>query len=304
MANMKKYLSPYYLKKGDKAVLISPSGSIDNLYVNGAKNILENWGLTVELAPHVQVNHGRFAGTVEQRLSDLQNAMDDPEVKLIFCTRGGYGVVHLLEKLDFRKIKRSPKWLVGYSDITILHAAFLKNGIRSVHAPMAKHLTDCGKDISSVYLKETLFSRIPNYKTEGHNLNIEGITEGVLFGGNLAVLCGITGSKYMHVPENGILFIEDIGERPYQIDRMIWNLKLAGIFRKIGGLIVGTFSDYQEDPLMYCPVYDSIRNIVSEYNIPVAFGFPVGHTGNNYPLLHGGRIRLEVRKQDVLLTNI
>jgi len=301
---MKEYLSPNFMEKGDKAVLVSPSGSIDQLYINGAKEVLEGWGLNVEIAPHAQAKAGRFAGTIEQRLSDLQNAMDDSEVKLIFCNRGGYGAVHLLEKLDFGKIKKQPKWLVGYSDITALHSLFLKNGLRSVHAPMAKHLTDDSTDVSSIYLKEQLLYKTPDYELAGDDLNVTGSAQGVLFGGNLAVLYSLTGTDYFYIPQDGILFIEDVGERPYQIDRMMWNLKLAGVFDKIKGLIVGSFSDYEEDPLMYYPVYESIQKLAIQYELPVAFGFPVGHTAENYPLLHGGYVNLDVNKEKVLLTNI
>lgn len=298
---MEKNRLPGFLKQGDKAVIVSPSGNIEVKYINGSKVVLEDWGLAVEIAPHAANSYGRFCGTIEDRLSDLQSAMNDTSVKLIFCSRGGYGSVHLLDRLDFTKINKNTKWLVGYSDITALHQIFLHNNIISLHAPMSRHLTEEGNDQSSKYLKDILFGKIPEYTIEPHPLNIKGKTRGTLFGGNLAVLCSLIGSSYLRTPENGILFIEDIGEAPYKIDRMMWTLKLTKILSNIKGLIVGNFSNYEEDRLMYAPVYESIRNIMSEYNIPVVFNFPVGHTSSNYPLLHGSCIELLIDTDRTIL---
>ncbi|GAB6011935.1 S66 peptidase family protein [Viscerimonas tarda] len=298
---MVQYLIPQPLKEGDKAVIVSPSGNIDSLYIDKAKSVLEEWGLRVEVAAYARGHNGRFAGTVEQRLADIQTAMDDAGNRLIFCSRGGYGVVHLLEGLDFRKLKASPKWLVGYSDITALHQAFLCHGMASLHAPMCRHLSENEGDKSSMYLKEILFGQIPRYVVESHPLNLEGVADGTLFGGNLAVFCSLLSTNQLTIPSDGILFIEDIGERAYQIDRMMWTLKLSGIFDRIKGLVVGSFTDCAEDPLMYRPVYESIRSVVEKRPIPVAFGFPVGHTKDNYPMLHGGSTKLVVTDNKVEL---
>lgn len=297
---MREYLPPY-LKKGDKAVIISPSGATDDLYIDGAKAVLEQWGLEVNVALYARGKHGRFGGTVEERLYDLQSAMDDKDIRLIFCSRGGYGIVQLLEKLDFTEIKKYPKWLTGYSDITALHVAFLQNGIMSLHAPMARHLTEDANDTASFYLKQILFSELPGYVTAPHILNREGNTKGRLFGGNLAVLSGLIGTCYMNVPKNGILFIEDIGEAPYKIDRMMWQLKLSGILSKLSGLIVGQFSECNEDPMMGATIYESIKSVVADYDFPVVFDFPVGHVKNNFPLFHGLNVKLSVEKDKVIL---
>ncbi|NDW19739.1 LD-carboxypeptidase [Dysgonomonas sp. 216] len=296
-------IKPDLLKKEDKAIIISPSGSVDHAYIHGAKHVLESWGLRVEVAPNAYGKNGRYSGTISERLSDLQNAINDPQAKLILCSRGGYGAVHLLDKLNFDGIKKHPKWVVGYSDITALHLALLKNGIQSVHAPMAKHLTEDCEDMASISLKELLLYKNPHYEIKGHRLNIEGKTEGILFGGNLSVFCSLMGSAYTEVPENGILFLEDIGEYPYRIDRMIWNLKIAGIFDKIKGLIIGSFSEVQNDNQMK-PVYEAIADVVGEYNIPVAFDFPVGHVKENYALIHGGKVHLSVTKEKSSFYNI
>jgi muramoyltetrapeptide carboxypeptidase len=255
----------------------------------------------MEVAPHARGCYGRFSGTAEERLSDLQTAMDDENLRLIFCSRGGYGAVHLLEKLNFDKLKKSPKWLVGYSDITALHQLFLHHGLVSLHAPMAKHLTEDSLNDASGYLNDILFDRLPHYMVESHPLNIDGEAKGTLFGGNLAVFYSLMATPYITIPRDGILFIEDIGERPHQIDRMFRTLKLSGIFGKIKGLLVGSFTDCVEDPLMSGSIYELIRGIVEEYKIPVAFGFPVGHTAGNYPLLYGGKVKLVVSSRQVEL---
>lgn len=296
---MNKMIYPPKLKNGDKAIILSPSGSIDSQYIDGACKVLQDWGLVVEIATHAEEQCGRFGGTVNQRASDLQLAMDDPDIKLIFCSRGGYGVIHLLDKLTFDGIKKYPKWIVGFSDITALHLALLQNGIASLHAPMARHLTEDSLDVASLLLKESLFINIPDYSLEPYPLNRVGLIKGKLFGGNLAVLSGLIGTPYMTVPENGILFIEDIGEAPYKIDRMMWQLKLSGILGHISGLVVGQFTDCPEDISMGATVYESIRNIVDEYNYPVVFNFPVGHVVENYPLVHGGNVEIEIRDNGV-----
>lgn len=298
---MKKYISPPLLNKNDKAVIISPSGSIESSFIDGAKLVLESWGLNVIVSQYAREKNGRFCGTVEQRVEDLQGAMDDPDVKLIFCSRGGYGIVHLLDRLDFNEIKKYPKWLVGYSDITALHLAFMKNGILSAHAPMARHLAEDAQDTASLYLRRLLFEGIHEYSISSHPLNRIGIADGRLWGGNLAVLGGLIGTPFADVPDNSILFIEDIGEGAYKIDRMMWQLKLAGVLDRLSGLVVGQFADCEEDFLMYAPIYESIMNLVSGYNYPVVFDFPVGHVKENYPLVYSGKIRLEVNTHKVLL---
>lgn len=296
---MNKTIYPPNLNSGDKAIIISPSGNIDLQYINGACQVLQSWGLVVEIATHAEGQYGRFGGTVDQRIADLQQAMDDPDVRLIFCSRGGYGIVHLLDKLNFERIKKYPKWIVGYSDITALHLALLQDGIVSLHAPMARHLTEDSLDIASSYLKDSLFINMPEYSLDSHSLNREGLVRGKLFGGNLAVLSGLIGTPYMVIPENGILFIEDIGEAPYKIDRMMWQLKLSGILSHISALIIGQFTDCPEDPLMGSTIYESIRDIVKDYNYPLVFNFPVGHVKENYSLLHGAVVELEVSENNV-----
>ena len=295
---------PPFLKLKDKVVIVSPSGNIDPEYVCNAVKILQEWGLEVSISENALQETGRFSGFVEQRLHDLQTAMDNPEIKLIFCSRGGYGAAHLLDKLNFSSLKENPKWLVGFSDITALHSAFQRHGVMSIHGPMAKHFSEeGGANLSVLYTKAAISGEDLNYSipVEYPFLNRLGRATGVLFGGNLSVYTSLLGTKYNKIPRNGILFIEDIGEEPYRIDRMIYQLKLSGVFNKIRGLIVGRFTEYEEDNRMYGSLYESILCAVQEFDFPVCFGFPVGHAKINLPIVMGGKATLTIKKETVLL---
>ncbi len=295
---------PPFLKLNDKVVIVSPSGNISPVYVKNAMDILKEWGLKVSVSENALRETGRFGGFIDQRLSDLQTAIDNPEVKLIFCSRGGYGAVHLLDRLDFSAIKNNPKWLIGFSDITALHAALQSQGVMSIHGPMAKHFSDEGAaSLSVLYTKAAVSGKDLNYTipVEHPLLNRLGKTTGTLFGGNLSVFTSLLGSKYTNIPKNGILFIEDIGEEPYRVDRMIYQLKISGVFNKIKGLIVGQFTEYNEDNKMYGTLYDSILYAVKEYDFPICFGFPVGHTRVNLPMIMGGKAILTIKEDTVLL---
>ena len=295
---------PPFLKLNDKVVIVSPAGKIQPQFVNSTIDILQEWGLEVKTSENALRETGRFSGFTEQRLHDLQSAMDDPEVKLIFCSRGGYGAIHLLDRLDFTAIKKNPKWLIGFSDITALHSALQSHGIMSIHGPMTKHFSEEGpSELSVLYTKAAISGRDLNYTipVDYPFLNREGKATGTLIGGNLSVYTSLFGSKFNKIPRNGILLLEDIGEEPYRIDRMIYQLKIAGVFNKIKGLIIGQFTDYEEDNKMYGSLYESILLAVKEFDFPVCFGFPVGHTRINLPVIMGGNATLTVKKETVLL---
>ncbi|MFA5649660.1 MAG: LD-carboxypeptidase [Proteiniphilum sp.] len=296
---------PPSLKKNDKAVILSPAGKVDRHMAEGTATVLEGWGLQVEISGHALGERGRFSGTAAERLEDLQRAFDDPGIRLVLCSRGGYGTTHLLSKLDFSTIRRNPKWVVGYSDITALHAALRHHGVASVHGPMAAHFSSEGaEDVSVRYTKSVLVGQPLDYTIPvppGETLNRNGVARGRLFGGNLSVFCSILGSRYARVPRGGILFIEDTGELPYRVDRMIYQLKLAGVFNRVSGMIVGRFTGYEEDDQMHAPLLASIREAVEEYTFPVCFHFPAGHTRLNFPLVMGGTARLGVNTGNVSL---
>lgn len=294
---------PDPLQFNDNAIILSPSGNIDDYLVHNTAAILKEWGLRPKISKYALGKSGRFSGTVEERLQDLQEAFDDPTIKLIICSRGGYGAVHLLEKLDFKGIRRNPKWVIGYSDITAIHCALQVHGIASLHAPMAKHFSDEGvNDLSVRYTKSLLSGQSVDYEipvAENFTFICQGRAIGKLFGGNLSVLCGIIGTPFLKIPNNGILFLEEIGEAPYKVDRMIYQLKLAGVFKRINGLILGKFTDYEEDEKMYFSLKESILNATKEYNIPIGFDFPVGHVKLNFPLIMGEDAELLIQKDKI-----
>ncbi|MCD8165069.1 MAG: LD-carboxypeptidase [Bacteroides sp.] len=283
-------------------VILSPAGKIDKTFISGARKRLESWGLKVLIGKSAGRSAGRFAGTVKQRASDFQEALDSDRIKAIFCSRGGYGAVHLIERLDFTRFAKYPKWLIGYSDITLLHALFQKKGYVSLHAPMARHLTvEKEEDLSLRYLHNLLFGRLPSYQIPSSSLNRSGKAKGILRGGNLAVLSGLRGTPYDFPAEDTILFIEDIGERPYQVERMMYNLKLGGVFDRISGLIIGQFTEYEEDRSLGKELYRVLADLVKPYTFPVCFDFPVGHVTANYPLICGVETELVIRKKEVRL---
>ena len=270
---------------------------------------MKSWGLEVVFAKHAGSSNGTYAGSIRQRLEDLQEAMDDEEAKVIFCSRGGYGAVHLIGKLDFTKFRQHPKWLIGFSDITALHNLFQQNGFASLHAPMARHLTvEPEDDFCTQALKDVLFGQALggteafSYVCPGHKLNHKGKGKGVLRGGNLSVFYGLRGTPYDIPAEGTILFIEDVGERPHAVERMMYNLKLGGVLDKLSGLIIGQFTEYEENKSLGKDLYGALADLVKEYDYPICFDFPVGHVSMNVPLINGAAVTLEVGKKEVKLS--
>lgn len=295
-------MMPPFLKSGDMVQIVSPASAIHPSYVEGAKRTLSEWNLKVLEGKYARSAYGRFAGTKEERIFDLQQALDDPEVKAIFMSRGGYGLVQIIDKINFEQFKKSPKWLIGFSDISILHAAVNRMGIASIHGIMAKHLAELPATSDAVvYLREILFGRLPVYQLPFHSLNRQGKITAKLLGGNLSVLMGLRGTSFDLPFEDAVLFVEDTGEKPYQVDRMIQNLRIGGIFEKISGLIVGQFTDYESDPLMMQTIEEMFAEAVKNYSYPVCFNFPAGHIDYNLPLLLGENITLEVSTEHVLV---
>ncbi len=297
----KKCVMPAFLRPKDKVVIVSPSGAVDPSLIDGACATLISWGLVPVVGAYAKGKRDRFSGTDEERLFDLQQALDDPSVAAILCGRGGYGALRIVDKLDFTKFKQNPKWIIGFSDITALHARVAKEGFASLHGVMAKALACWEESESAVeLLRNTLMGNRPTYCIESHKKNQKGSAIGQLVGGNLSLLYALQGTPYAIDPKGKILFIEDLSERMYHIDRMIQNLRLAGVFQKIEGLIVGQFTDIDEDTS-----FGSVENIVLSAlegrKIPVAFNFPVGHVDNNFPLMHGADVALEVNKEEATL---
>ncbi|MEG1617091.1 MAG: LD-carboxypeptidase [Bacteroidales bacterium] len=292
---------PEYLKKGDSVMILSPAGKIAPAVVDKAVDTLLSWGLRPIVSNYALSEKGRYSSSKSNRLSDFVLALRNPEVKAILCTRGGYGAVHLLEGIPLREIADHPKWLIGYSDVTLLHSLFVKAGVVSLHAPMAKHLGELPEQASTAMLRQFLFGEIPSYRVNPHQLNRTGSGEGRLVGGNLAVMSGLRATPYDFDFKDAILFIEDIGEAPYKIDRMLYNLKLSGVFDQIKGLVVGHFTDCDQHASPDENVYNNIYQLTRDYDFPVSFGFPVGHEEDNLTLPEGMKSRLTVGHDSVTL---
>lgn len=293
-------MTPPYLQYGDKIAIISPSGNIDPVLIDNAASILESWGLTPVIGKNAKNQYGRYAGTRAERLEDLQWAFDQKDIKAVLCSRGGYGLVQIIDDVDFSHFELYPKWLIGFSDITILHLAIAAYDISSLHGVMAKDISANGEAANR--LQQLLFGELSEYSDiPPHPLNRTGKCQGKIIGGNLAVMCGMRGTHFDLDPEEKILFIEDIGEKPYQIDRYICNLKIGGILEQISGLIVGQFNEYDEDEDMKTTVYELIADAVAEYNYPTIFGFSAGHIDDNYSIPFGVRTAMNVTNDGATL---
>ncbi len=294
---------PPFLRYNDKVAIVSPSGCIDSKFIDGAVARLKEWDLQPIVSEFACEQDGRFAGTVEQRIADLQAAIDNPEIKAILCSRGGYGLMQVIDQIDLTAFEVNPKWIIGFSDITVLHAATTAIDVASLHSIMAKHLTELPTDAEPVQLlHNTLYGGdLPQYTIPAHELNREGEVKSILVGGNLSVLFGLRGTHFDIDTYQKILFLEDVGEEPYKIDRMMQNLKISGVLENLAGLIVGQFTEYEEDPQMGKTVYEIIADAVSEYEYPVCFNFPAGHTERNLPLILGAEVMFSVDKNEVEL---
>ena len=297
-----KLIKPEYLKKGDTVAIVAPSGILKNYngYMLKAKELLKSWGLEVSIGENVFNDNGHFAGTDNQRSADFQLALDDKSIKAIWCARGGYGAMRVIDNLNFEKYKENPKWIIGYSDITAVHNDLHNNKSESIHGIMCKSLEkiDIDNNESISLLKKTLFGEKLSYTIEGNNYNIEGNSNGQLIGGNLTLLHCLLGSESSIDTDGKILFIEDLGEYLYHIDRMLISLKRAGYFDNCKGLIVGDFTDLRKNTTPFGrDLKELILDIVREYDFPVSFGFPAGHGEKNYPMILGREINLEVSKQ-------
>lgn len=294
---------PPFLIPGDTIVIISPAGKIDASFVKGAIDLLIQWGYKVEISRYTYAHHAGFAGTKSQRLSDLQKAFDHPTASAILCSRGGYGCIHLLEGIDMAQFIKRPKWLIGFSDVTCLHNYLQHYQFASIHGVMARHLATEGKrDHCSLYLRDILRGILPTYTIASHRLNRIGKAVGILRGGNLALLSSLRGTIYDIIPDDSILFVEDIGEAPHAIERMLYNMRIGGFFSKIKALIIGQFTEYVESESLGRPLYKVIDRMLRSYDFPIVYNFPVGHVKDNRPLINGSYVELKVDSKTTVLT--
>jgi len=290
--------TPEYLQKGDKVAIVAPAGKIDRKKVESAADMLKSWGLKVEIAQHVFDNEFAFSSNDNNRMADFQKALDEVDIKAIFCARGGYGSLRIIDKLDFTNFQISPKWIVGFSDITVFHSHIHTNfEIETIHGIMSAGLNPKSNEErkSMVSLKNALFGNPLIYEMDKTPLSRMGSAEGQLAGGNLAILCSLIGSASDMDTENKILFIEEIGEHLYRIDRMMWTLKRAGKLAKLKGLIVGGFTDIPDKKSDFGKsAHEIILEITRDYDFPVWFDFPAGHQKDNQSLILGRDVSMEV----------
>jgi len=297
---------PDYLKPGDKVCLVSPSGRIQPQKINSACHLLEKEGFSVSVGKNVFKQHFQFAGTDNQRLEDLQNALDDPECKAIFCTRGGYGAIRLAEQINFIKFLNNPKWLIGFSDITILHALLQNKGICSIHGAMCNYYTDGDNPTRSfIELIKTLKGKKNFIEFPSVPENRKGSSAGQLTGGNLSLIYSLLGTPFEEKTDGKILFIEDLSEYLYHIDRMMYSLKLSEKLRNLKGLVVGQMTKLIDNKSHFGQnVAEIILNSVKEYDYPVCFNYPAGHVKLNLPLKLGAEHSLSITSNKVLFREI
>ena len=286
--------APKTLNQGDLISILAPAKSIDTSFVEYAKIVLEERGFKVVISTNCLGRHHYYSGTDEERLVDFQSALDNPEVKAILCARGGYGSIRIFDTLDWDGFKMHPKWILGFSDITVFHHIIHSFGIQSIHSSMPLNFKE-----NTTEALDTLFSAVKgtlfNVMTVSSRRNVTGTAKGELVGGNLSIIYSLLSSKYSYDFTNKILFIEDLSEQYYHIDRMMHALKEAGAFNKLKGLIVGGMTELRDTEVSFgMDAPDIILSQVSHLNIPVCFDFPCGHIDDNRAMILGSEVLFQV----------
>lgn len=298
-------ISPPILKKGDTVGLIAPARKVDASEINHAIRMLESWGLRVLLGDNLYGSENQFSGSDAERAADLQAMIRNHEVKAILCARGGYGSVRVLDHINFRELQREPKWIVGYSDITVFHSILSSwYMVETIHATMPINFpADEQPNQSTESLRNVLFGNSPSYRIASHPFNRLGKAEGLLCGGNLSILNSLSGTDADLTTEGKILFIEDLDEYLYHIDRMMMNLKRSGKLRNIVGLVVGYMTGMNDNTVSFGKnALEIIRDTVDEYDYPVCFNFNAGHSEPNLALIFGRKVEMTIDSESVMLS--
>lgn len=284
---------PPYLKKGDRIGIVACARKISKEELQAAVDMLSSWGLEVVLGKNLFKQEHQFSGTDNERAEDLQSMLDDTSIKAVISARGGYGTVRIIDKIDFTKFRQQPKWVIGYSDITVLHSHIYNLGIETLHATMPINFAKNAEATGT--LRKALFGEGLSYEVGSHSLNRTGNAEAELVGGNLSLLYALTGSASDIDTKGKILFIEDLDEYLYHIDRMMVNLKRSGKLSHLAGLIVGGMSGMKDNTVPFGKTAEEIiMDAVKEYDYPVCFDFPAGHIDRNLALVIGRKLRLSV----------
>lgn len=300
-----KLIQPPFLQKGDTVMILATAGIIsDSTIIDNGIELLKSWGLNVKIGNYLFEENGHFAGSDKHRLVDFQNAIDDDNVKAVWCARGGYGTVRIIDEVDFTKFKINPKWIIGFSDVTVLHNEIHNLGIETIHAMMPSTLKPGNEEQKKAQksLKKALFGKKITYRVSESEYNKQGEEVGQLVGGNLSILYSLLGSRSSIKTDNKILFIEDVGEYAYHIDRMLLNLKRNGYFEYCKGLIIGGISEVRENDVEFGKTVEEIvLDAVKEYDFPVSFDFPAGHIRDNRTLILGREISLKVKDKKAVI---
>ena len=296
-------IRPPYLKAGDTVVIVSTARKVSKFEIKPAIDLLKSWGLEVQTGKNLFKEDHQFAGTDEDRAGDLQRALNNKNVQAVLFARGGYGTTRVIDAIDWKKFIKQPKWLIGYSDITVVHSHVHRHcGIQTLHGPMSLNLGKLSPQCLSV-LKETLFGQTLRYsssKQQPHleKLNRKGKAKGRLVGGNLSILYSQAGTPSDIDTAGKILFLEDLDEYLYHIDRMMMNLKRSGKLKDLAGLIVGGMTEMKDNTIPFGKTAEEIiHDAVKEYTYPVVYGFPAGHIPNNYPMIFGSEVTLNVTEK-------
>ena len=292
-----------YLNQGDRVAVVAPAGKLAEGAVEPLLRTLERWGLRPIMGKHVYAQEHTFAGADVLRRDDFQQAVNNPEIKAVFCARGGYGSSRIIDGIDFSPLLKIPKLLVGFSDITVLHARWHRLGLASIHGAMATHFTAGAQDDETTEsLRKALFGEVLHYEIPTHPLNYCGETQGMLAGGNLSIVAHLTGSVDEWDTEGKILFLEDINEPLYAIDRMMVHLRRSGKLAGIKGLLLGSFVDMKDgDTPFGKTAYEIIAGHVNDLTIPVAYAFPAGHKKPNLALPFGRSMNFCVNESQVII---
>ena len=295
-------IRPNYLQKGDTVAIVSTARKVFEKELIPALSILKNWKLNVVLGTSIEAEEHQFAGNDKLRASDFQEMLDNPKIKAIWCARGGYGTIRMLDLLDFSNFKNNPKWIIGYSDVTVLHSHLHQLGFETLHAQMPVSIeTKTAACIQS--LKNSLFGNNNNIIIPSEASNVTGNAKGVLVGGNLSILYSLCGSSSSISTKGKILFIEDLDEYLYHIDRMLQNLKRNGMLDQLEGLIIGGMTKMNDNDIPFGQSAEEIiLSICDDYNYPIVFNFPAGHIKDNRALILGRKAELIISKTETVLT--
>ena len=286
-------IQPPHLKKGDKIAIIASARKIALEELGAAISVFKNWGLDVVLGDNLFKQNNQFSGTDAERAADLQTALDDKSIKAVISARGGYGTMRIIDKIDFSGFIKQPKWVIGYSDITVLHSHIHSLGIQTLHATMPINFSKNEEAVET--LMKTLFAKEFAYEFEASVFNKKGVAEAEVVGGNLSLLYALSGSISDVDTKGKILFMEDLDEYLYHIDRMLLNLQRAGKLRHLAGLLVGGMTDMKDNAIPFGKTAEEIIiDAVKEYDFPVCFNFPAGHVDRNLALVLGKRMKLVV----------